>query len=179
MSAFYKDIRGSQQRIEHLEVLESSSTKDGIVNIKYNLAGCVAKEIGLLLHFGAKWIILSEVHFSSETVNSEYLENTLNEQPTETVIKHDTDHTLKNSQVVKQQSDMEEKVHHEAEKTVEQDMKTDEPNSVVPLANGDSTQMYIGITIGILSMSVLLLLFTIFFILRKNKHRIFSKHSSK
>merc|ERR1712045_931118 len=52
-----------------------------------------------------------------------------------------------------------------------------EPNSVVPISGVGSSQMYVGITIGILSMSVLLLLVTIFFILRKNKHRIFSKHS--
>jgi hypothetical protein len=41
------------------------------------------------------------------------------------------------------------------------------------------SEAYIGIVIGSLSVTVLLLLATIFLILRKNRQKIFSKHSCK
>jgi len=40
-------------------------------------------------------------------------------------------------------------------------------------------ETYIGIVIGVLSVTVLLLLATIVLILRKNRQKIFSKHSRK
>ena len=181
MSISYKNIQGTETKQKQLEVLETNTAEDGSVITKYNLNNCLTKEISLFLHFGAKWIILSEVHFSSETVDAHYTENTLNtlnEQPPQVV-----DNT-KTEQKLKQNNKNEESSNNSEEKLTttvarKEEKVKDEPNSVVPIGNGDSSQMYIGITIGILSMSVLLLLFTIFFMLRKNKHRIFSKHSSE
>ena len=43
----------------------------------------------------------------------------------------------------------------------------------------DKSETYIGVVIGILSVTVLLLLSAILLILRKNRQKIFSKHSSK
>ena len=83
MSVSYKNIHGTQTKIEDLESLESNSSEDGVAIIKYNLHDCLAKEISLFLHFGSKWIILSEVHFSSETVDAHYIENTLTDEQTE------------------------------------------------------------------------------------------------
>ena len=93
---------------------------------------------------------------------------TVNEEPEENVFQN-ADKIVKESKVLNENMDSSEY----------EDKETEEPNSVVPITGGGSSQMYVGITIGILSMSVLLLIFTIFFILRKNKHRIFSKHSSE
>lgn len=177
----YKNVRGNTIHKEDIEVIQTTSLDDGTSLIKYNLGNCLAKEISLFLHFGAKWIILSEVHFSSETVDAHYIENTLDEQPTEQVNQTTDDSVM----VEIDKKDRRRKNELEKEKKDEEidesrgEKETEEPNSVIPIANGDSSQMYIGITIGILSMSVLLLLFTIFFMLRKNKHRIFSKHSGK
>ena len=43
----------------------------------------------------------------------------------------------------------------------------------------ERSETYIGVVIGILSVTVLLLLTAIVLILRKNRQKIFSKHSSK
>ena len=175
----YKNVRGNTIHVENLEVAQSTSLDDGTSLIKYNLGNCLAKEISLFLHFGAKWIILSEVHFSSETVDAHYIENTLDEQPTEQV-NQTTDDSV--NEVDKKKNRRKNELGKEKDEEIDEsrgEKDTEEPNSVIPIANGDSSQMYIGITIGILSMSVLLLLFTIFFMLRKNKHRIFSKHSGE
>ena len=43
----------------------------------------------------------------------------------------------------------------------------------------DKSETYIGVVIGILSVTVILLLSAILLILRKNRQKIFSKHSSK
>ena len=174
LSVSYKNIRGSEEKLEKLEALDSKTSSSGVAIIKYDLGGCLTKEIGLHLHFQAKWILLSEVHFSSETVNSEYLENTLNEQPTDST-NEDTDTEM--VEKISVQQDEKIPVNQDEE---DDGVGGDDTNSAVPVTNTDSvSQMYVGITIGILGMSVLLLLFTIFFMLRKNKHRIFSKHSSK
>ena len=173
----YKNVRGNTIHVEDLEVAQSTSLEDGTSLIKYNLGNCLAKEISLFLHFGAKWIILSEVHFSSETVDAHYIENTLDEQPTEQA-KQTTNDSVEVDKKNRRKNELEKEKDEEIDES-RREKETEEPNSVIPIANGDSSQMYIGITIGILSMSVLLLLFTIFFMLRKNKHRIFSKHSGK
>ena len=172
----YKNTRGITVHSEPLEVVKTSELEDGTSLIKYNLGNCLAKEISLFLHFGAKWIILSEVHFSSESVDPHDIENTLDEQPTQ--------HSGHVNKTIGDEGSKDGKNEVKREKVEEIDeshreKEAEEPNSIIPIANGDSSQMYIGITIGILSMSVLLLLFTIFFMLRKNKHRIFSKHSGK
>jgi len=177
MSISYKNIQGTESKQKQLEVLETNTAEDGTAITKYNLNNCLAKEISLFLHFGAKWIILSEVYFSSETVDAHYINNTLNEQPPENIAETIPSKNInvdKNSEKERQKQEPDEKLRNVA---MPEEKPKNEPNSVVPIANGDSSQMYIGITIGILSMSVLLLLFTIFFMLRKNKHRIFSKHS--
>ena len=175
LSVSYKNIRGSEEKLEKLEVLDSKTSSSGVAIIKYDLGGCLTKEIGLHLHFQAKWIILSEVHFSSETVNSEYLEKTLNQQPTDSTNHEETD--TEKVEKISVQQDEKIPVNQDEE---DDGVGGDDTNSAVPVTNTDSvSQMYVGITIGILGMSVLLLLFTIFFMLRKNKHRIFSKHSSK
>ena len=179
MSISYKNIQGTESKQKQLEVLETNTAEDGTAITKYNLNNCLAKEISLFLHFGAKWIILSEVYFSSETVDAHYINNTLNEQPPENIAETIPSKNInvdKNSEKERQKQEPDEKLRNVA---MPEEKPKNEPNSVVPIANGDSSQMYIGITIGILSMSVLLLLFTIFFMLRKNKHRIFSKHSSE
>ena len=176
MSVSYKNIHGAQTKLKDLESSESKLSEDGVAIIKYNLHDCLAKEISLFLHFGSKWIILSEVHFSSETVDAHYIKNTLTDEQTEFVKETLKDTDLKDSKIMQKEQQPE---YFSQDDAVMEEKAKEEPNSVVPLANGDSSQMYIGITIGILSMSVLLLLFTIFFMLRKNKHRIFSKHSSE
>ena len=152
-----------------MEVLETKQTDEGITIIKYNLNNLTTKQLTLGLHFSAKWIIMSEIKFHSRQVEADLINQlTVNEEPEENVFQK-PDNIVKETKVVNENVDSSEY----------EDKEGEEPNSVVPITGGGSSQMYVGITIGILSMSVLLLLFTIFFILRKNKHRIFSKHSSK
>ena len=43
----------------------------------------------------------------------------------------------------------------------------------------DKNETYIGIVIGVLSVTVILLISAIVLILRRNRQKIFSKHSSK
>ena len=115
---------------------------------------------------------MSEIKFDSKPAEAEPLDQlAVNEEPDRNVFQNsETPVRSSNSKVVEED---------EEEPSEGDEGQVKEPNSVVPISGGGSSQMYVGITIGILSMSVLLLLVTIFFILRKNKHRIFSKHSSK
>ena len=174
MSVSYKTTRGQSKsqftRKAKVEVLETKQTDEGITIIKYNLNNLTTRKIRLSLHFTAKWIIMSEIKFYSKPAEDEPLDNlAVNEEPNRNVFQKE-ENPVRSSKVVEE----DELEQNEAEKS-----EVEEPNSVVPISGVGSSQMYVGITIGILSMSVLLLLFTIFFILRKNKHRIFSKHSSK
>ena len=150
--------------------METKQTDEGITIIKYNLNNLTTRQIRLSLHFTAKWIIMSEIKFDSKPAEAEPVDQlAVNEEPNRNVFQN-SENPVRPSKVVEED---------EVEPSEGEESQVKEPNSVVPISGGGSSQMYVGITIGILSMSVLLLLFTIFFILRKNKHRIFSKHSSK
>ena len=194
MSVKIRNTRDQETGLQEAEVVDTSSSEDGTVIIKYSLKNCVAKELSLFLHFGGKWIILSEVHFTSSIAEMEtahYADTDLHrpqqsEQAVEDIasvsdLNDDSHEEEKEAKDHKKELPQDEPPQESQEANTPRPkvQESDEPNSVVPIANGDSSQMYIGITIGILSMSVILLLFTIFFMLRKNKHRIFSKHSSE
>ena len=170
MSVSYRTTGGPRLSVkEKLQVLETKQTEEGISIIKYNLSNLITREVKLALHFTSKWIILSEIKFHSKPAEAEQMNHlTADEEPKINVFQSE-DNLVRDSKVVEESLNSSEN----------EDPEKEEPNSVVPITGGGSSQMYVGITIGILSMSVLLLLFTIFFILRKNKHRIFSKHSSK
>ena len=158
-----------------MEVLETKQTDEGITIIKYNLNNLTTRQIRLSLHFTAKWIIMSEIKFHSKPAEAEPLGDQLavNEEPNRNVFQNE-ENPVRSSKVVEEEQEEEEERQEPSEG---EENQVQEPNSVVPISGVGSSQMYVGITIGILSMSVLLLLFTIIFILRKNKHRIFSKHS--
>ena len=195
MSVKIRNTRGQVTGLQEAEVAETSSSEDGTVIIKYSLKNCVAKELSLFLHFGGKWIILSEVHFSSSDAEPETAHHAdtdlhqprQSEQAVEDTVSvsdlindsHEEEKEAKDHKVELPQDEPPQQSQEAAKTARPKLQESDAPNSVVPIASGDSSQMYIGITIGILSMSVILLLFTIFFMLRKNKHRIFSKHSSE
>ena len=169
MTVSYKTTRGQFSKKEEAEVLDQRQADEGITIIRYNLHNLTTNQLALALHFTAKWIIISEVKFQSRQADDNMINQmTVNEEPEENVFQN-ADNIVKESKVLNENTDSSEY----------EDKETEEPNSVVPITGGGSSQMYVGITIGILSMSVLLLIFTIFFILRKNKHRIFSKHSSE
>ena len=169
MTVSYKTTRGQFSKKEEAEVLDQRPADEGITIIRYNLHNLTTNQLSLALHFTAKWIIISEVKFQSRQADDNMINQmTVNEEPEENVFQN-ADKIVKESKVLNENIDSSEY----------EDKETEEPNSVVPITGGGSSQMYVGITIGILSMSVLLLIFTIFFILRKNKHRIFSKHSSE
>ena len=161
-----------------MEVLETKQTDEGITIIKYNLNNLTTRQIRLSFHFTAKWIIMSEIKFHSKPAEAEPLgdqQERVNEEANRNVFQNE-ENPVRSSKVVEEEEQEEEE---RLEPSKGEENQVQEPNSVVPISGGGSSQMYVGITIGILSMSVLLLLFTIIFILRKNKHRIFSKHSSK
>ena len=186
MSVSYKTTRGQSKsqftRKAKVEVLETKQTDEGITIIKYNLNNLTTRQIRLSLHFTAKWIIMSEIKFHSKPAEAEPLGDQLavNEEPNRNVFQNE-ENPVRSSKVVEEeeQEEQEKEQELEQEPSEGEENQVQEPNSVVPISGVGSSQMYVGITIGILSMSVLLLLFTIIFILRKNKHRIFSKHSSK
>ena len=57
--------------------------------------------------------------------------------------------------------------------------KSNNSESSIHARKSESSQTYVGIVIGVLSVTVVLLLTTIILILRKNRQKIFSKHSSE
>jgi hypothetical protein len=136
----------------------------------YSLNNSLASEVKLFLHFASKWIILSEVYFKTEQVNIPILEN--KENVNKTVEIENVDKKEMKSAIQDMPLD-------DSKIILENSSKDLKRKAVVPSQSSDYKQTYIGIAIGILGMAVIMLMFTIFSILRKNRQRIFIKHSNK
>jgi len=136
----------------------------------FSLNNSLASEVKLFLHFAAKWIILSEVHFNTEQVKQpivEYKDTNHNKEPK----------TKVNSEI--QDIDYVQDIPIASSTSEPKNLSVDQgKQKVVPDKSSVYYQTYTGIGIGILGMAVLLLVFIIFIIvLQKNRHQIFSKHS--
>ena len=147
-----------------------NNTVVGPIILSYAVNDSLASELKLFLHFSSKWIILSEIYFKTEKVNQPVLENRdeinkLSEAKSFDKELSDNirqDMPLDDSQIIDEDS-----------------MNHLERKPIIHRQNSDFKQTYIGIGIGILGMAVILLVVIIYLVLRKNRHQIFSKHSSK
>ena len=159
-------VNGKYSAAEEIvaESVEEKTVEEGPVIVSYPLNISMASQVKLVLHFSSKWILLSEVFFHTQAAEGEI------EQFKKGI-------ATKNSA-------------NEESENMRQDMPWPQDNSNIdeddlkrkPILhehNSDFKQTYIGIGIGILSMSIIIIMVIIYLILRKNRHQIFSKHSSK
>jgi discoidin domain receptor family protein 2 len=146
----------------------ADNSLEGPTIISYSVNYSLATEVKLFLHFSSKWIILSEVFFTTEAVKQPLVEKI---EKIDRVIE-----TQKSSDV--QSENIRQDMPFDDSKMVEEDSTNHlERKPILHRQNSDFKQTYIGIGIGILSMAVIMLMVIIYLILRKNRHQIFSKHS--
>ena len=146
--------------------------------------------VKIQLHFLDKWILLSEIRFDSlqESGNltakeatkvsgseDERVDEKMGRKEGEEVVRKDVKKEASN--IV---SKDEKEVNSEKNDVI---MAADNPSPPVSStdqrssSNSDSSQIYIGLVIGVLGVTVVLLLATIMIMLRRNKQKIFTKHS--
>ncbi|CAB4069812.1 DDR2 [Lepeophtheirus salmonis] len=142
-----------------------------IDSVTLSLDGQLGKFIKLQLFFTDKWILLSEISFDSSPISTEFNsssssipyiseeEETIDSKPDDS---NDVRNTPRNEFPVEFRGD--ESVLRGG--SIEEEKDTSSP-----------TQVYIGLIIGVLGVTVLLLLVTIAVMMRRNKQKIFNKHS--
>ena len=151
-----------------------SKTVVGPTIASYSFNNYLASEVKLFLHFASKWIILSEVHFKTEQVDQPIVENKERNEKKEQPLTERETILEKESESIRQ--DMPANDSKLDPEYINEDL---EKQIVVQTRNSYYKQTYIGIAFGILSMAVILIVFIVVLILKKNRQRIFSKHSSK
>ena len=146
--------------------VEEKSIEEGATILSYPLNISLAGKVKLLLHFSSKWILLSEVFFLTQPVLGK-IENSKDVITTKNTTKEKSENMSQDMPL-------------DDSNIVEDDQTNNlERKPILHRQNSDYKQTYIGMGIGILSMAIIMLMVIIYLILRKNRHQIFSKHSSK
>ena len=148
----------------------SNNTAVGPTIVSYSLNNSLASEVKLFLHFSSKWIILSEIYFKTEKVNKPVLVN--REEISES--KETKSFNKKQGENVRQDMPLD-----DSNIIPENSSKDLDRKPILHRENSYLKQTYIGIGIGILGMTVIMLVLIIYLCIRKNRHQIFSKNSSK
>ncbi|TRY62645.1 hypothetical protein TCAL_11961 [Tigriopus californicus] len=142
-----------------------SKTKKGLV-------------VKLQLYFMDKWILLSEVSFQTEkadlppSLSPSGMENVLSSSnDVDDVVPLVMSSTMGPNDVVDEGI-----LSDDTPPKSQISMSKNSPDSRGYYNQGDTTQIYIGLVIGVLGVTVMLLLVTIMLILRRNKQKIFNKN---
>jgi len=149
-------------------------------NITLSLAKRIGRFVKLELYFDNKWLLISEVNFKSQSTGKDmdFIDaaaaagtnsNASNHIKTENQQKSEQDRNDP-AQVL---SDTPE--HHSGGSS--ENGATLNTNAKSNLTAKETNQMYIGLVIGILGVTVVLLVVTIVVMMRRNKQKIFNKNS--
>ena len=150
---------------------------NGPLNITFALHKRVGKKIKLQLVYSSKWILLSEVSFETGPVYGNF--SRPEEKGGDQDILFEKENKEKNNSIVIFPDTRQDMPSREQQDKLETEDKNRTHRQIDILAQtSDTSQTYVGIVIGVLSVTVMLLLTTIILILRNNRHKIFSKHSS-
>ena len=163
-------------------------------NITLSLDSRIGKFVKLELYFENKWIMLSEVSFKSKKSDktkietfSEIIDNSDDDNVGREVIEENNVETSPDNP--NEQETPIEIVLSDTPKS--NDLSGNSEDAVTSISSGNSkgdgslsgptkdgnNQMFIGLIIGVLGVTVILLLVTIMVMYRKNKQKIFNKHS--
>ena len=168
MQISIQGVNGKYSDAEEIvaESVEEKTVEEGPVIVSYPLNISMASQVKLVLHFSSKWILLSEVFFHTKAAVGE-IEQFKKGIASKTFAKDESENMRQDMPI----DDL---------NIVEDDSTNDlERKPILHEQNSDFKQTYIGIGIGILSIAIIMLMVIIYLILRKNRHQIFSKHSSK
>ena len=166
----------SQQYVKEVNQRMSVGT-NGPLNITFPLHKRVGKKIKLQLVYSSKWILLSEVSFETGPVYGNF--SRPEEKGGDQDILFEKENKEKNNSIVIFPDTRQDMPSREQQDKLETEDKNRTHRQIDILAQtSDTSQTYVGIVIGVLSVTVMLLLTTIILILRNNRHKIFSKHSS-
>ena len=165
----YFSADGLNYHSQYVKVVNKEQPPQPRQNITLSLASRVGRFVRLELYFDGKWLLLSEVAFNSQSTTKavnpqqpvEAAASPASEAGSDTLSDTPTDGGLRqNSQQA-----------HDSLNS-----KTDKTSAKGPMAS-ENHQIYIGLVIGILGVTVVLLLVTIVIMMRRNKQKIFNKHS--
>ena len=162
---------------------------EGPLNVTQTLDGRVARFVKLELYFENKWLLLSEIRFSSKESDRKNLTDADMLEPRDKVVDQaptvNNNKKVDNIEVAENSnpplSDTPESVEEVLPGVSEQIPKGrkegNSSSSSKQAANSEVNQIYVGLVIGVLSVTVLLLLVTILVMMRRNKQKIFNKHA--
>ena len=164
---------------------------EGPLNVTQSLEGRVGRFVKIELYFENKWLLLSEIRFSSKESDRKNLTDADMLEPRDKVVvpadhvaivnnknENNNIENLENS--VPALSDTPESVEGlpgSNEQIPKGRKEGNSSSSSKQAANSEVNQIYVGLVIGVLSVTVLLLLVTILVMMRRNKQKIFNKHA--
>ena len=144
----------------------------------FALNGSIADEISLELGFGSKWIVLSEVHFDTEPAREPHFKVLQSDKGDYKEEYNDDKSAGTKDSISKKNAG----IQNTTLNSLTIDSSSDEhleKKTLSPIPVKDLTEMYVGISIGILGMVVVLLIIIIYYVLRGKNYQIFAKNSSK
>ena len=163
---------------------------EGPLNVTQSLEGRVGRFVKIELYFENKWLLLSEIRFSSKESDRKNLTDTDMLEPRDkivlpadhvAIVNNKNENNIENLEnSVPPLSDTPESVEGlpgSNEQIPKGRKEGNSSSSSKQAANSEVNQIYVGLVIGVLSVTVLLLLVTILVMMRRNKQKIFNKHA--
>eukprot|EP00096_Caligus_rogercresseyi_P011414 TRINITY_DN4481_c0_g1_i2.p1 TRINITY_DN4481_c0_g1~~TRINITY_DN4481_c0_g1_i2.p1 ORF type:complete len:680 (+),score=197.66 TRINITY_DN4481_c0_g1_i2:156-2195(+) len=149
-------------------------------SVKLSLDGRRGRFLKVQLFFTDKWILLSEISFESKSLppgsnGPEYEESESNEVAS--VGRFDEKKDEKGASLSSPDSDNSVALSDTPSEEFKDTVIEDQEDSLSEAKGSPFSQVYIGLIIGVLGVTVLLLLVTIAIMMRRNKQKIFNKHS--
>ena len=155
----YFSADGIHYHAQYVKAVNKAQPPQPRQNITLSLASRVGRFVRLELYFDGKWLMLSEVAFQSQSTNRAFLPDQVSAQEVPASKVASSSETLSDTPAE----------HISNKKRGQTDVKGSTAS--------ENHQIYIGLVIGILGVTVVLLLVTIVVMMRRNKQKIFSKHS--
>ena len=171
----YFSADGLHYHSQYVKVVNKQQPPQPRQNITLSLASRVGRFVRLELYFDGKWLLLSEVTFHSQSTTKAVMPQPPLEgaRPASEQAASSSD-TLSDPPADHIGSD---RNSEQAEDHSSNGGNSSKSSSKGPMAPDQNHQVYIGLVIGILGVTVVLLLVTIIIMMRRNKQKIFNKHS--
>lgn len=184
----YFSIEGKKYHPKYVKTVNKMdpSRIEGPLNVTQNLDGRIGRFVKIELYFENKWLLLSEIRFASRESDRKNLTDNDMVETRERIVVEQKD-LVENKKVDSSEregsvvlSDTPDSIDGSGTNADQQQKGRKENNSSSSskqAANSEANQIYVGLVIGVLSVTVLLLLVTILVMMRRNKQKIFNKHA--
>ena len=200
----YFSIEGKKFHPRYVKTVNKmeSGKMEGPVNVTQTLEGRVGRFVKLELYFENKWLLLSEIRFSSKEsdrknltdneavdvrdrivepkvlVEPKNVDNEGDDNDGDSFEQRPRNVDLGGSGASDELSDNPNGAGGVGGSNNEQKSRKENSSSSKQSASSEANQIYVGLVIGVLSVTVLLLLVTILVMMRRNKQKIFNKHGT-